>query len=760
MSEEQVDTSRESRSQEMKPQGTDGRRQEAPLRRVGTIRVRLIATSVALVLLVAAAVGVGSILVGLYNARQQAYRQLESVVTLKTRQIDTWLKDLQFDLDAFFTEEYEMTRMRTVLLWLELMNPRDAQTTLRLGLERQIERAHRFGEVFLVNLQGEVVLSTYREREGQNYAAEEFFESGLQSRYVQPPMYDTLTGQTVIYFCRPAIDLYGNTLGVLVARTGLDRLNEICLERSGLGETGETYLVDAGHTVVTALRHPARGGTALQIGEFVRSKGVDMALFARGSGADVYEGYHGENVLGSYMWIPDLRVALMAEQELGEVTAGARMTVIINAGVVLASALAAVVGAFFVSRGISEPLAALSRTATQIAAGDLSLVVEADRHDEIGTLARSFNSMTVQLRDLVGSLEQRVAEATRNLEAAAEVSRATTSLLDPETLQRQVVDTVQERFGLYYVGLFLADEAGQYALLRAGTGEAGRQMVAQGHRLAIGGDSMIGQCVSRNRLMVLQSTADRAVRFDNPLLPHTRSELALPMRAAGRVIGAMTVQSSSESAFDEQYISTLQTVADQVAAALTNARLFQQVEETLEVEQRVRGELTREAWADLIRERPDLGFLSDARGTAAAGDTWDEEMIHAVQTGKTAAGDGDTKGLAVPVKTRGQVVAVIDAHLPDDAGEWTPEQRDLLETLADQLGVALESAQLYLDAQRRAAREQTTREITDRMRGAVDMDELLQTAIQETAAVLGASRAFVQWVPSERVDDENERNTT
>jgi GAF domain-containing protein len=320
-----------------------------------------------------------------------------------------------------------------------------------------------------------------------------------------------------------------------------------------------------------------------------------------------------------------------------------------------------------------------------------------------------------------------------------------------------VVDTIRERFGLYYVGLFLLDERAEYAVLRAGTGDFGHVMLLQGHKLAVGGGSMIGQCVNSNQRMVLQSTAGRVVRFDNPLLPDTRSELALPMRATGRVIGAMTIQSSRESAFDEQYISTLQTVADQVAVAITNARLFRQVEETLEIEQRVRGELTREAWRALIRERPDLGFLSDAQGTSAAGDAWDAEMVAAVQTGETAVGDGDVKSLAVPVRTRGQVVAVIDAHLPDDASEWTPEQRELLETLAEQLGIALEGAQLYLDAQRRAAREQATREITDRMRSAIDMDELLQTAIRETASVLGASRAFVQWVPSEQVEDGDER---
>jgi GAF domain-containing protein len=118
-------------------------------------------------------------------------------------------------------------------------------------------------------------------------------------------------------------------------------------------------------------------------------------------------------------------------------------------------------------------------------------------------------------------------------------------------------------------------------------------------------------------------------------------------------------------------------------------------------------------------------------------------MVSAVRSGQTVAGDGETKGLAVPVKTRGQVVGVIDAHLPDGAGEWTPQQRALLEALADQLGIALESAQLYFDAQLRAAREQRVGQITEGMQRAAGMQDLIQTTMQELQAALDTSYAVV-----------------
>jgi putative methionine-R-sulfoxide reductase with GAF domain len=164
---------------------------------------------------------------------------------------------------------------------------------------------------------------------------------------------------------------------------------------------------------------------------------------------------------------------------------------------------------------------------------------------------------------------------TLQLQTAIQVSRATTSMLDPDELLRQVVNLARERFNLYYVGLFLLDEQRRFAVLRAGTGEVGQKMLAQGHRLEVGGDSMIGQCTARGEARIALDVGEEAVRFDNPLLPRTRSEMALPLRSRGQVIGAMTVQSVEEAAFDEAAIAVMQTMADQVANAIENARLLE-----------------------------------------------------------------------------------------------------------------------------------------------------------------------------------------
>jgi PAS domain S-box-containing protein len=155
------------------------------------------------------------------------------------------------------------------------------------------------------------------------------------------------------------------------------------------------------------------------------------------------------------------------------------------------------------------------------------------------------------------------------LQTAAEVSRAVGSILDPEALAPQVVDLVRERFNLYYAGLFLVDQTGEWtgepykwAVLRAGTGEAGRQMLRQGHKLEIGGTSMIGWCIANKQARITLDVGEDAVRFDNPHLPNTRSELALPLINRGRPIGALTIQSDQEAAFTKEDIAALQTMCN------------------------------------------------------------------------------------------------------------------------------------------------------------------------------------------------------
>ncbi|MBN1810678.1 MAG: substrate-binding domain-containing protein, partial [Anaerolineae bacterium] len=215
------------------------------------------------------------------------------------------------------------------------------------------------------------------------------------------------------------------------------------------------------------------------------------------------------------------------------------------------------------------------------------LVIDQTTGDRIWNLATK-----VPLRDSQGKIvalvgigrnisqrklaEEALERRSAQLQTAAEVSKVSNSTLDLDELIQQVVELAQERFDLYYVGLFLVD--GEWAVLRAATGEAGKKMLRQGHKLQVGGDSMIGQCVGDHRARIALDVGEEAVRFDNPLLPETRSEMALPLVSREGAIGALSIQSAQETAFSEEDVTVFKTMADQLANAIANARLYEKVQ--------------------------------------------------------------------------------------------------------------------------------------------------------------------------------------
>ncbi|MEA3396088.1 MAG: GAF domain-containing protein, partial [Chloroflexota bacterium] len=355
-------------------------------------------------------------------------------------------------------------------------------------------------------------------------------------------------------------------------------------------------------------------------------------------------------------------------------------------------------------------------------------------------------------------LESVVEERTRDLayrlrysEATALVAHDATAILDPQALLSRVPTLISERLGFYHAAIFLLDETGKRAVLQAASSEGGQQMLRRGYQLPVNAQSIVGQVIRQGKSRLVLDTGVGAVRFDNPDLPHTRSELVLPLRARGEIIGVLDVQSTEEAAFSAETVEALQTLADQLALSINNARLFQQTQENLEMERRAYGELSREAWRELLSARADMGQRYDPQGILPDGGQWREEMKVAAREGKTVLGEtlplsptGEGKLLATPIKVRDQVIGILDAHKPAGAGEWTTAEIALLETLTEQLGTALESARLYEDARRRATRERLVGEVTARMRETLDLDTVLQTAIREIGEALGIAEVEVR----------------
>ena len=358
-----------------------------------------------------------------------------------------------------------------------------------------------------------------------------------------------------------------------------------------------------------------------------------------------------------------------------------------------------------------------------------------------------------ELQTIRASLERR----TANLRATAEVAQQIATVLDPAQLVRLVVDLVRERFGLYYVGLFLVEAVDQddpmsarahqsFAVLSAGTGDAGRQMLAQGHRLVVGGDSMIGQCIAAAEARI-ELDVDRALlRYSNPLLPETRSELAVPLFSRGRVLGAITAQSTEVSAFDHEDIVTMQTLADQVASALDNVRLYADAQESADRSQRTVRRYVRENWDTLGEaERIASGYRYTTQQAGPAEDAWLSSMESAVREGDVVAMGDAPEGsvLAVPLVQNGVVIGVLGLRRP--AGEaWSAEEQALVRSIGGQMTQALETQRLFQATRERARRESILRRATDRVRSQADLTGAIQAAAEEMRRVVGATHVAIR----------------
>ncbi len=376
-----------------------------------------------------------------------------------------------------------------------------------------------------------------------------------------------------------------------------------------------------------------------------------------------------------------------------------------------------------------------------------------------GLLRRFADALTCE-RELVHEvdthrqyLEQEIGERTTKLErhvhymeAAATVARDAVSVLDVDELLARVVNMISEQLGFYHVGVFVLDPAGEWAMLQAASSEGGQRMLARRHRLRVGVEGIVGYVAATGEARVALDVGTDAVFFDNPDLPETRSEMALPLRAHGEVIGVLDVQSREAAAFTEDDAAMMQTLADLVAVAISNARLFQQVQESLAVERQMYRELTREAWRELVRVRSAFGFARGRRGIVAVDGPWRERMKESLRSGVPVV-DGDAKALSLPLRVRGSIVGVVDARKPKGAAGWSEREIALMETLVEQVSLAMEGGRLYEDSQRRAAREQLLDELTIRMRETLDIETVLRTAVQEVRRALDLPEVVVRLVP-------------
>lgn len=365
------------------------------------------------------------------------------------------------------------------------------------------------------------------------------------------------------------------------------------------------------------------------------------------------------------------------------------------------------------------------------------------------------------LQELNQSLEDRVASRTADLalanqrnerrasqfEAIAQVARATTANESLESLLPRLPALISEHFGFYHTGIFLVDEAREYAVLRAANSLGGKRMLERRHKLPIGQTGIVGFVSATGNPRIALDVGSDSVYFNNPDLPDTRSELALPLHIAQEIIGVLDVQSMEANAFQEEDVEVLSTLAAQVAVAIQNARSYETTQRLIEEAQRVSSTLLQDAWQVLEAEESSIGYrVSENEVTHLSKPLKSAEVIKAVQSKQTLAESGETAVLTVPIRMREDVIGVMDIRHSTEH-DWDEDEIDIAEAIAERLSLALEAILLLKATQRQAEIERITANISGKIGSTTQFDSILRTAAEELSRVLGSSEVLVQIQP-------------
>jgi GAF domain-containing protein len=298
---------------------------------------------------------------------------------------------------------------------------------------------------------------------------------------------------------------------------------------------------------------------------------------------------------------------------------------------------------------------------------------------------------------------------------------------------------VSQRFDFYHVGIFLLDSQRQNAVLRAANSQGGLRMLSRQHSLPLDAHSIVGYSTLRGEPRIALDVGTDYVYFNNPDLPNTRSEMAIPLRVGGEVIGSLDVQSTETNAFSQEDIGVLTTLADQVAIAIENARLFGETKKALTESRVMFEQYTQQEWGSFARQAKTRGFVFDGKHLIAMDNNPKREPIKAViQTGNLSQEKTSTT-VAVPIKLRGQTIGVLDVRAKNGQRPWKPDEIALLEAAAERAALALENARLIESAQRRAARERAIGDISTRIGAVSNLESILQTAVEELGRKIGGA---------------------
>jgi len=528
------------------------------------------------------------------------------------------------------------------------------------------------------------------------------------------------TGEPFLYISLPILDTRtGEVLNVLIANVRFKPIWDL-LASISLEEGSNAYIVDVQNRII-AHNNP--------------SVVLRNTNFAVPDQSGVYQGVGGNNVVLAIkkVILGQQEFTIVAETPTSQAFASIiRTEIIIAALLIVAVTLAGGLG-WLAARQIVGPIEELASTAEQITAGDLSQKVKIHHLDEIGTLGVTFNNMTEQLRELLTGLEQRVEERTQELqnrtgqlEIIADLARSIATIQESDQLLPEITRQVSERFGFYHVGIFLLDKNKQFAVLQAANSEGGQKMLARGHRLGVGQQGIVGYVTSKGQARLALDVGGEAVYFNNPDLPETHSEVALPLRFGQEIIGALDIQSTEGNAFSQEDVEIFSILADQISVAIQNALSLDQAQRALEEADHASRQLTGQAWE------------SFKQGMSVRGYYFDGSKPKPILEQTESAQENGT--LRVPVQIRGQEIASLVLEASESGYKWPEEEVSMIQAAAERAALALENARLLEDAQRRASREQAIGEIASRIGSFTDTEAILRTTVNEIGQKIGGAK--------------------
>ena len=415
---------------------------------------------------------------------------------------------------------------------------------------------------------------------------------------------------------------------------------------------------------------------------------------------------------------------------------------------------------YYLSKNITNPLIKLTEVAEEILKGNLQSVSLVDTNDEVGMLSDTFNRMTGQLRDTLSNLERRIEQRTLDLEfsrlqtemraaqylAIGEISKLINSEQKLGVLLPLIARLVSERFDCYHVGIFIIDSTRQYAVLQASNSVGGQAMLERGFKIKIGEGGIVGLVAQTGVPRISPNTGADAL---SPELPETRSEAAIPLRTRDSILGILDVQSDKPGFFTDEDINMFGILADQVAIAIDNTRLFEQTQQALFEARLVYQQSLQEGWKELTREENSIGYYQTLTGgrpltKPVSANEIDQAMFRGETLLFHADGKTNEPVIVVPIKLREQIIGVMHIKAPLRERQWMQSEIDLAESVSERLSLALENARLIQETRRQVIKEQTIGEITGKISSSVDLYNVLATAVEQLGRTMPGSEVTIK----------------